>query len=86
MSTLRHVGRAEDTAFLEALGRAVRELREKQGLSQEKFGLKWGIDRTYVSGLERGRRNPTTTMLLRFSNALGVRVSKLLANAERAAD
>ena len=61
-------------------GRNVRRLREKKGLSQEAFGFAAGIDRTYVSGVERGARNPTLTVAQKFADGLGVPLWRLLAD------
>ena len=61
-------------------GANVRRLREKQGLSQEAFGFAAGIDRTYVSGIERGSRNPTLTVAQKFADGLGVSLSRLLSD------
>jgi transcriptional regulator with XRE-family HTH domain len=66
----------------ESFGRAVRREREKQGLSQEALGALAGLDRTYVSGLERGVRNPTLTTMAKLANALGVALSSLVCPAE----
>lgn len=60
-----------------ALGMRVRELREALTLSQEAFAHKAGLDRTYVSGVERGRRNPTLDVLYRLADALEVDVRDL---------
>ncbi|MCV0334561.1 helix-turn-helix transcriptional regulator [Microbacterium sp.] len=60
-----------------ALGARVRELREALTLSQEAFAHKAGLDRTYVSGVERGRRNPTLDVLYRLADALEVEVRDL---------
>lgn len=57
----------------------VRRLRKETGLSQEDFANEHGIDRTYVSGIERGRRNPTILVVERLANALGVDVQELFA-------
>ena len=56
----------------------VRRLRKQTGLSQEKFAIEHGIDRTYVSAIERGRRNPTIVVVGRLAAALGVDVVELL--------
>lgn len=56
----------------------VKRLRKASGLSQEKFALEHGIDRTYISAIERGRRNPTITIVERLANALDVDVMELL--------
>jgi transcriptional regulator with XRE-family HTH domain len=57
----------------------VRRLRRQTGLSQESFANEHGIDRTYVSGIERGTRNPTVTVVERLAAALGVDVQELFA-------
>jgi transcriptional regulator with XRE-family HTH domain len=61
------------------LGMNVRRLRTERKLSQEKFALEFGVDRTYVSGIERGVRNPTITVVQRLADALGVSVGELFA-------
>lgn len=71
--------------YLDALGRAVRRYREKTGLSQEQFAFEVELDRTYVSGIERGVRNPTVATLLRLTAALGTTPAGLLRSAERTA-
>ncbi len=55
----------------------VRRLRKETGLSQEKFALEHGVDRTYVSGIERGARNPTISVVERLAEALQVDVQEL---------
>lgn len=45
------------------LGQRVRSLRLQTNLSQEAFAEKCGLDRTYLSGVERGVRNPTLEVL-----------------------
>ena len=76
-------GRRE-TAFLQALGDAVRQARKRRGLSQEQLGFESGLDRTYISGVERGVRNPTVQSLRRLADALDTRPSRLLRRAEDA--
>ena len=56
----------------------LRRLRRERGLSQEQFALEHGIDRTYVSGVERGERNPTLVNVSRLAGALGVELTVLL--------
>jgi transcriptional regulator with XRE-family HTH domain len=60
------------------VGQNVRRLREEAGLSQEKLALEAELDRTYVSGVERGVRNPTVTVLARIAKALKTEPDKLL--------
>ena len=71
--------------LLKAVGQAVREARDELGVSQEELGFESDLDRTYISGIERGVRNPTVETLARLCRALGVRVSELIARAERLA-
>jgi ribosome-binding protein aMBF1 (putative translation factor) len=77
--------RDESAAFARAVGDALREERQRQGLSQEAFGFEAELDRTYVSGVERGVRNPTLAIMLKWCQALGVRPSVILRRAEEAA-
>lgn len=65
------------------LGINVRNLREARGLSQERFGFESGLDRTYVSAIERGVRNPTVVVVERIAVALGVSASALLEEPAR---
>jgi transcriptional regulator with XRE-family HTH domain len=60
------------------LGRNVRRLREEKGWSQEDYADRAGIHRTYVSDIERGRRNPTVTVVEKLANALDVDPGRLL--------
>ena len=64
------------------LGRAVRAMRDERGLSQEDLAHAAQIHTTYLSGIERGQRNPTWTVLIALSRALGVTVAELAARAE----
>ena len=59
------------------LGRAIKEQREKLGLSQEKLADRCGFDRTYISMLERGKRNPSLMNLLKLADGLETSVSQL---------
>lgn len=62
-----------------AFGRAVRRFRATVELSQEGLAAASGLDRTYVSSLERGRRNPTLSTVFRLADALGVQPHVLVA-------
>lgn len=59
----------------EEVGNRVRVLRNKMGMSQEKLALKAGIDRTYLAGIESGKRNATITSLVKVVSALEVSLS-----------
>jgi transcriptional regulator with XRE-family HTH domain len=62
------------------LARNVRLARQARGLSQEDLGHEADVDRTYVSGIERGVRNPTITIVARFAGALGTTAGRLLTS------
>lgn len=62
---------SEVEMVLEKIGARVRELRKAQNLSQEKFALKAEIDRTYLAGIEQGKRNPSMKNMEKIINALG---------------
>ncbi len=62
-------------------GLRLRELRLSAGLSQELLADLAGLDRTYISGCERGRRNASIDTLYKLSAALNVPASSLLEPA-----
>ncbi len=64
------------------VGINVRKFRKERQLSQEKLGFACGRDRTYISGIERGERNPTVVVLEEIAKALGVPTSRLLEEVE----
>lgn len=76
--------RAQDPARarIEALGLAVRRARLEKGLSQEALGDAAGLDRTYISGIERGLRNTSIATLWRISDALEISLADLATAAE----
>ena len=61
------------------VGANVKRLREAKGLSQEELAFDAEMHRTYVSGIERGKRNPTVTVIERLANAVGAKPSELLS-------
>ncbi len=60
-------------------GNRIRELRVKTGVSQEKFALQIGMDRTYYASVESGRRNISLINIEKIANGLGVSLSELFA-------
>jgi transcriptional regulator with XRE-family HTH domain len=60
------------------VGLNVRKFRAELGLSQEQLAFEAGLHRTYVSGVERGVRNPTITVLEQIAVALGIPAGRLL--------
>lgn len=63
---------------LERFGKKLRERRQATGLSQERFADKAKLDRTYVSGIERGKRNVALRNLEALAKALGVTIAELM--------
>ena len=59
------------------LGNRIRELRQKTGLSQEKFALKIGMDRTYFASVEAGKRNVAIVNIKKIADGLAVTLSEL---------
>ncbi len=58
-------------------GRSVRRRRENKALTQEKLAEKAGLDPTYISGIERGLRNPGIRNVARIAKALGLTTAEL---------
>ncbi len=74
--------RGDDRKVSKAFGAALRERRAVVGLSQESLAERAGLDRTYVGGLERGKRNPTLRVIWLLAESLEVRPSELLTDTE----
>ena len=65
---------------LVAFGKVIKKYREEMGLSQEELANKADFDRTYISLIERGKRNLSLLNICRFASALNVKPSQLLEN------
>jgi len=63
---------------LRKLGQRIRDLRTAKHWTQEELAGECGFDRSYISGLEVGRRNPTYLKLLKLAKVLGVPLLKLV--------
>ena len=72
------------TRLLRSFGLAVREDRQRVGLSQEELADLAGLHRTYVSLLERGERNPSLEVISRLVVPLKTSMSGLLRRVEGA--
>jgi transcriptional regulator with XRE-family HTH domain len=68
---------------LKAFGRAVRSARVEAALTQQQLAAAAGVNGTYLSGIERGQRNPSLTVVYRLAAALGLGAGDLLARADR---
>jgi len=62
---------------LTRLGLNLRQWREEKGFTQEKLAERAELDPTYISGIERGVRNPSILSIARVAKALGVSVPEL---------
>ena len=72
-----------DTRLLAvAFGGVLRTTRNAAGLSQQELALEAGLDRTYISLLERGLRQPTLSTIFQLSRILQVKPSKLVGAVE----
>lgn len=60
------------------LSRNLQSLRAQKGWSQEELAFQAGLHRTYVSGVERGVRNPTVTVVEKLARALDQPLGALL--------
>jgi transcriptional regulator with XRE-family HTH domain len=65
-----------------AFGDAIRAIRKEQGISQEAFALKCGLDRSYFGAVERGERNVSLTNIIRIAEALETRPGVVFDRAE----
>ncbi len=62
----------------EAFGKILRELRTKRRISQEKLALEGNLDRTFISLLERGLRQPSLRTILQIAEVLEVSPTKMM--------
>ena len=67
-----------ESDIMKRFGDRVRELRKKQGFSQESFAAHCGLDRTYVGGIERGERNVALKNIEIIAKSLGLTVAQLV--------
>jgi len=58
-------------------GERIRSLREKIGMSQEEFGFKVGLHRTYIGSIERGEQNVSIDNIVKLAKAFRIPLSEL---------
>lgn len=63
-------------------GTACKFYREQIGMSQEKFALKIGMDRTYYASVESGKRNISIQNIVKIAEGFNISVSQLFEKAE----
>lgn len=64
-------------------GLAIRKIRKEMGVSQEKFALSIGMDRTYYASVEAGNRNISLQNIYKISEGFGITLSSLFAIVEK---
>lgn len=74
----------DETGIIGVVAETVRRARKAAGLSQEDLALEAGLDRTYISQVERGKRNVTVVVLARIAGALETTPDKLLIAPRKA--
>ena len=68
--------------LLVSLGNAIRQVREDRQFSQDQISVQSGLDRSYISSVENGKRNVSIENLQRITNALGVSLTELIQLTE----
>lgn len=74
---------ARKIAIMVEIGRRIRELRKERGLSQERFALEYGFDRSYLGAVERGERNISVLRLKKIAEVLGVEITDLFPKRDQ---
>jgi transcriptional regulator with XRE-family HTH domain len=72
---------SKKSAANRALGGAIREVRKKQGYTQESFALRAGMDRSYYGAVERGEFNVTVDTIMAIVTGLDVSAAELFKRA-----
>jgi transcriptional regulator with XRE-family HTH domain len=66
-----------------ALGKALRKFRLAADLTQEQLALESGVQRNFISLIETGQNQPTIGTIFKLAQALGIKPSKLVSEAEK---
>jgi len=66
--------------LLMLFGEQLKMFRKERNISQEELAFKAELDRTYISGLECGKRNPTLKILVKLAISLNISPCELLKN------
>jgi len=64
--------------LLKSFGKHVKNIRLSQKVSQEELALQADLDRTYISGIERGLRNVSLINIVKLANALKISLSEIV--------
>jgi len=82
LACVAHSPAASTTAMVQNLGIAVRQLREKQGWSQEELAERSGLNRSYVGEIERGKVVASVVTAHKLAYALSVSIVELFAQSD----
>jgi transcriptional regulator with XRE-family HTH domain len=74
---------ANADSILAAFGRSVRKQRAVKNFTQEKLAERANLDSTYISGIERGLRNPGIKNVVRIAEAFGISTAELCRGIEK---
>lgn len=72
-----------ETDVCKRFGKTIKKLRVNKGMSQEKFALSIGLDRTYYSSVENGNRNISLINIERISKGLEISLSELFKEVKK---
>jgi transcriptional regulator with XRE-family HTH domain len=72
--------------LLVLFGGQLKNFRKERNISQEELAFRAELDRTYISGLECGKRNPTLKILVKLAVSLNIKPSELLINLHSLAE
>lgn len=67
----------------EVFGKVLKKIRKNRKLSQEQLAFVCNLDRTYISLMERGKRNPTINTIFSLAKGLDIPPSDLILETER---
>lgn len=67
-------------------GETIRELRQNKNIAQEKLANLAGIDRTYMSAIERGLKNPSLKVIFQIADGLEMNASEIIEELEKRID
>jgi len=73
-----HIVPFSNMEIVKKVGTRIQKSRNAAGLSQEELALESDLDRTYISHLERGTRNPSVLVIFKIAKALKTTPSALL--------
>ncbi len=69
--------------LLQCLGEAISTRRKQLQMSQEELAAKTGVDRAFISNVERGKRNPSFGVVATIARGLKIRISRLTGMCEK---